>query len=88
MDATAFITAALDGNYEDEIMAPVADGITADLESSRPLNSLTAFGSIVVHLLDRLTGLTGRDKDELWREVAQDLATIYAEPPKGDEYEF
>lgn len=75
-DVVAFVGALVEGDgldAPDELLDRAMYGALDDLKAA-PQDLVTAvMAGIVQALLRRLAGATGRDRDELWQQLAREL---------------
>lgn len=84
LDVVAFVSGVLDDGG-DELLEQALDGLMVDLGAADEHDLVVGFTSLVVSLLGRLAGVTGRDRDELWQEIARGLSTGIARKGSQDD---
>jgi hypothetical protein len=83
-DVIALVSAALEPERDgrDELLDGALEAVFDGLAELRGDEVAPAAAALVYHLLDRLASATGRDRDELWQEIARALTarTTQGEP--------
>lgn len=72
-NVTALVTIVLTDD-PDNTLGDALDRAVAGLGEASDVALASAVGSVAVVLLERLAGATGRDREDLWREIAHGLA--------------
>lgn len=82
------VIALLSGSLETgggELLDEALDGVLVDLGRASGYDLAVAFGTITFGLLDRLAIRSGRDRDELWQEMAHALTVSVIERGESSE---
>jgi hypothetical protein len=71
-NVAAMVSSTLD---DEPIWDEAFDGLLEDMRAADDVQIYGAFSGLVVFLLNRMAKLTGIPREELWRELAEGIAT-------------